>query len=366
MPETITQAEKILLRVPNWVGEAVFCLPAVEKLRERFPPAELTVLAQPPVAQLFRMRPEVNRVLAFDFRGHRRDLLGLLRLARELRSQRFDLAVLFHNSFQAALLAFLAGIPRRLGYARDARRPLLTHPIPFPKPGELTVVHEGYKYLELLHRAGWLSALPVLERIPLQPPAPAVERMRQRLREHGLEEEEKGSRRLRVVLTPGSAPANGLAKRWLPERYAALADRLVEEYGAVVLLCGAPAEVSVGQEVVARMRTRPLWMIGDTLEDFVALLPLVDLIISNDSGAMHLAAGLGLPQVVIYGPTKEFTTGPFNPRARAVRHPVSCSPCQLGNCPVDHRCMTRLTVDEAWAAVEAALADARPAAHAHP
>ncbi len=342
----MSEVKKILVRVPNWVGDAVLCVPAVEKLGEKFLAAELTVLARPTVASLYHHRASVHRVIEFDWRGRHRGLGGWLRLAAELRRERFDLAVLFQNAFHAALLAFLARIPRRVGYARDGRSPLLTQAIAVPRAQEIPP-HETYYYLELLRRAGWLESLPVVERIPLPASAAAGER----LREWGL----GSDNRLRVVLAPGAT--YGSAKCWLPERYAELADRLVEAYNAAVLLCGTSAEAPLGREIAARMRTEPISLIGQTsVEEFLALLPTADLFIGNDSGAMHLAAGVGLPQVIIFGPTDEAGTGPLNPRARLVRHPVSCSPCFLRHCPVDHRCMTRISVDEVWQAVEAALA----------
>ena len=357
MPAPITDSRKILVRAPNWVGDAVLSLPAVEAVRARFPRAELAVLARPTVAEVFAQRSEVQRVLLFDHRGQHRGVAGLLRLAGELRRERFDLAVLFQNAFQAALLALLAGIPRRVGYARDARGPLLTHPIPVPRRAEIPP-HETFYYLELVRRAGWVESLPVVERIPLAVPGHAVvERVKHKLREHHLGE---GGGRLRVVIAPGAT--YGSAKCWLPERYAALADRLVEAFNAAVLLCGPPAEARLGDAIAARMKAKPVSLIGQTtLEEFLAVLSTADLFIGNDSGAMHLAAGLGLPQVCIFGPTDEAGTGPLNPRAHRVKQPVSCSPCFLRHCPVDHRCMTRVTVDEAWHAVEAALGERRGA-----
>jgi heptosyltransferase-2 len=362
MPGTITAARKILLRVPNWVGDAMMSLPALEAVRARFREAELMVLARPHVADLYVRRPDVSRVLVFEHRGKHRGLGGLLRLARELRRERFDLAVLFQNAFQAALLAFLAGIPRRVGYARDARRLLLTHPLAVPRAQEVPP-HETYYYLELVRRAGWLDSLPVVRQIPVVPPSSAaMERVRARLVELGLGDG-AGPRRLRVVLAPGAA--YGSAKCWLPERYAALADRLVEAFDAAVLLCGPVAEARLGEAIAARMRHPPVSLIGQTtLEEFLAVLAAADLFIGNDSGAMHLAAGLGLPQVVIFGPTDEMGTGPLNPRARLVKRPVSCSPCFLRHCPVDHRCMTRIEVEDVWQAVAAALRERAAAARA--
>lgn len=354
----IAEARKILVRVPNWVGDAVLSLPALDRLREKFPTAEITVLARPTVADLYRTRPSINQVILFDHRGRHGGSRGLVRLAGELRAGRFDLAVLFQNAFQAALLVWLARIPRRVGYARDARGPLLTDALRVPRAAEIPP-HETYYYLELLRRAGWLARLPVVARIPLTPAPAAVERMRACLREREGASRTGANRtgRLRVVLAPGAT--YGSAKCWLPERYAELADRLVEAYDAAVLLCGAPAEARLGQAIAARMRAPAISLIGQTtLEEFLALLPCADLFIGNDSGAMHLAAGVGLPQVLIFGPTDELGTGPLNPRARLVKQPVSCSPCFLRQCPIDHRCMTRVSVEAVWQAVEAALADA--------
>lgn len=359
MARPINQAQKILVRVPNWVGDAVISLPALRMLRERFPAAELTVLARPTVAGLYGSVPGIDRVIVFEHQGRHRGWSGWLRLAGELREEGFDLAVLFQNAFQAALIAFLAHIPRRLGYARDARGPLLTHPIRRPRPGEIPL-HETYYYLELLRRAGWLDTLPVVKEVRLTPPADTVEQMRQRLRALGLERD-AGSRRPLVIVAPGAA--YGSAKCWLPERYAAVADRLVEAIDAAVLLCGTPAEGALGDAIGARMRSQPISLIGQTtLEEFLALLPAADLFLGNDSGATHLAAAVGLPQVVIFGPTDEAGTAPLNPAARLVKHPVSCSPCFLRHCPVDHRCMTGVGVEDVWPVVEAMLDQRRRAA----
>jgi len=351
MAKPITDARKILVRVPNWLGDAILALPALGEVRSRFPEAEIAVLARASVAELFRSVPGVNRVVVFEHRGRHAGVFGLARLAGELRRERFDLAVLFQNAFQAALIAWLAGIPRRLGYRRDARGPLLTHAIRLPRRGEIPP-HETYYYQELLRRAGWFEGLTMVEHIRLEPPPAAREKMRERLQELGLER--GANKRPLVVLAPGAA--YGSAKCWLPERFAELADRLVERRNAAVLLCGTSAEAGLGEAIASRMRARPVSFIGQTtLEEFLGLLANVDLFIGNDSGAMHLAAGLGLPQVIVFGPTDEAGTGPLNVRARLVKEPVSCSPCFLRHCPVDHRCMTRVEVDVVWQQVEAAL-----------
>lgn len=352
MSTDLTAAEKILVRVPNWVGDAVLSLPALAALRMRFPRAELVVLARPWVAELYRDVPGLDRLLVFDHRG----LRGLARLAAELRRERFDLAVLFPNAFEAALLAARGGIPRRLGYRRDARGPLLTHPVAVPRPGEIPS-HESYYYLELLRRAGLLAALPQVEQIRLVPEPGLVAAMETRWQQLGVD-----TARLRVVIVPGAA--YGSAKCWLAERYAALADRLVESCGAAVVLCGTAGEAELAERIAQAMRSPAVSLVGQTsLREFLALLGVSHLFIGNDSGAMHLAAAVGLPQVIVFGPTDESRTGPANPRARIVKHPVACSPCFLRRCPVDHRCMTRITVDAVWQAVETALADIESRRH---
>lgn len=359
MSTDLSSAEKILVRVPNWVGDAVLSLPALNALRTRFPGAEIVVLARPWVAELYRSHQvtvsPASRVLIFDHQGRHRGLTGLGRLAAELRRERFDLVVLFQNAFQAALLAACAGISRRVGYRRDARGWLLTQPIAVPRAGEIAP-HESFYYLELLRRAGLLETMPVVEHIRLTPDPQLVVVMEARLRALGI-----GNGRLRVVLAPGAA--YGSAKCWLPERYAALADRLAENFGAAILLCGTPAEAGLAARIAAAMRTGAVSLVGQTsLGEYLALLATSDLFVGNDSGAMHLAAGVGLPQVILFGPTDEARTGPVNPQARVVKHPVSCSPCFLRHCPIDHRCMTRITVDDAWQVVEAVLASARAVA----
>jgi len=352
MATDLSGMEKILVRVPNWVGDAVLALPALNALRTRFPDAEIVVLARPWVAELYRPHQAVvspaSRILIFDHQGCHRGLAGLRRLAAELRRERFDLAVLFQNAFQAALLTAWAGIGRRVGYRRDGRGWLLTQPIAVPRAGE-TAPHETFYYLELLRRAGLLDTLPGVEHIRLIPDPQLVGVMEARLRTLAI-----GNDRLRVVLAPGAA--YGSAKCWLPERYAALADRLAENFGAAILLCGTPAEAGLAERITAAMRTGAVSLVGQvSLGEYLALLATAHLFIGNDSGAMHLAAGVGLPQVILFGPTDEAGTGPVNPRARVVKHPVSCSPCFLRYCPIDHRCMTRITVDDVWQAVEAVL-----------
>ncbi|HXN65140.1 MAG TPA: lipopolysaccharide heptosyltransferase II [Candidatus Acidoferrales bacterium] len=348
---------KILVRSTNWVGDAIMSLPALQALRQHWPDAETALLAKPWVADLLRGQEIANQLIVYDSKGLHRGAWGRERLARELRRENFDLAVLFQNAFDAAWIAWRAGIPERIGYARDARSWLLTQAIAVPKPGE-TRPHECYYYLELLRRAGWLDELPVVTEIRLTIPGQARETAEDRLRQGGLQDAG-----LRVAIAPG---ANyGAARCWMPERFASLADRFVDEFGADVILFGAPAEEEIVRRIAAGMRHRSLNLAGQTsIGDLPGLLSCCHIFIGNDSGAMHVAGAVGLRTLGIFGPTDPQGTSPMTPNFRMVRHPVECSPCFLRRCPIDHRCMTRISVDDAYAAAHRWAMELAGGAHA--
>jgi heptosyltransferase-2 len=337
---------KILVRATNWVGDAVMAIPALEAIRNRWPDAEIVALAQPWVADLYRGQGCVDRVIVFDNRGRHRGFWGRERLAAELRREKFDIALLLQNAFEAAWLAWRAGIPERIGYGRDARSWLLTRAIAVPATGE-TPAHETYYYLELLRRAGWLAQLPLLDCITLRVPTAARRKAEERLTAAGAR-----AGGCRIAFAPGAA--YGSAKCWEPERYAALADRLIAALNADVILFGAPQESEMAARIAQAMRGRALNLAGaTTIGELPALLATCRLFVGNDAGAMHVAAGVGVPVVGIFGPTDPAGTSPMTPHFTLVREPVECSPCFLRHCPIDHRCMTRVTVDRVY---EASLA----------
>lgn len=336
---------KILVRVPNWVGDAVMCIPALEVLRRRWATSEIVLLGRDWVSGIFQGQAWTNRVLVFEHKDRHKGISGLERLARELRAEKFDVAVLFQNAFQAAWLAWRARIPLRIGYARDARSWLLTRAVPVPSAQEVPA-HESYYYLELLRRAGWLSLLPEVESIRIEVAPEEVERAEETLENAGV----PGAPRLaRVAMAPGAA--YGSAKCWPVERYAEMADRLIAEFGADVILFGSADERDVCGRIAAAMKRKPVQMAGATsIADLPALFASCDLFIGNDSGAMHVAAAVGLPVVAVFGPTDPEGTAPVTPRRTLVQHRVSCSPCFLRHCPIDHRCMTCVQVDAVYSA----------------
>jgi heptosyltransferase-2 len=337
---------KLLVRATNWIGDAVLAIPALEAIARKWPGCEIVVLARLSVADLYRRQHWASRFIVYDNKGKHRGLSGKEKLAAELRRERFDTALLLQNAFDAAWIAWRANIPERIGYARDGRSWLLTRAIPVPAEGEIPA-HESYYYLELLRRAGWLAEMPALERIILHVPEDEIESAGSKL-------EAAGARAGTMRIAIGAGAAYGSAKCWDPERYAALADGLISAYGADVILFGAPAEREMADRITRAMRSKAVNLVGATqTSELPALMAACQLFIGNDSGAMHVAGAVGLPVVGIFGPTDERGTRPKTPKFTLVRHEVSCSPCFLRHCPVDHRCMTRISVEEAFGAAKA-------------
>ncbi len=339
---------KILLRATNWLGDAVMSLPALRAVRDAYPDADITILALPWVADLYARESFADHIHIYNRKGGHGGLMGRWRLGGELRAERFDIAVLFQNAFDAALLAWLARATMRIGYARDGRRPLLTHPIETPHAGEIPE-HQRYYYLEMLRRAQILPELPNCPDILLAGLPEA-----QRAGEAGWQE-----RRLPkgpwIGVSPGAA--FGGAKRWLPERFASAASQLADDLGASVALFGAPNERDLCAEIANRIGPRAFVLAGrTTLSQYIELASTCTVYLTNDSGPMHVAGALGVPTVAIFGATDHIATGPSSPRARIVREPVDCSPCMLRECPLEqHLCMLGVSAERVVAEAHAAV-----------
>lgn len=321
--------KKILVRATNWVGDAVMSLPALRALRERYPSAHIAILAKPWVGDLYGREPFCDELIPYS----PKTLGEKWSAGKALRSRGFDTAILLQNAFEAALVAYAARIPERIGYARDGRSLLLTKAVTVPKPG----AHERFYYLELLCRAGILDHLPESPAIRLDGASAA--------RAAGLARfAARGMGQTIVGVSPGAA--YGSAKRWLPERFAASASQVARELGAQVAIFGSAAERDVCDEV-ARGVTVPVHnFAGETsLGEYIELAAACHVYLTNDSGPMHIASALGLPTVAVFGATNHVTTGPTGPLARIIRENVECSPCLKRECPIDHRCMTRVSAE---------------------
>jgi heptosyltransferase-2 len=338
------EIKRVVVRGTNWVGDAVMTIPALRELRRVLPHAHITLATRSWARGLFSDADFVDDLLIYD--RSPRDLRGLLRQVKEWRKMRFDLAVLFQNAFEAALIATTARVPLRLGYATEGRRALLTHRLAVP--AWKNERHEIFYYLNLISELERLlyGASNVESREPLFA-LNVAEARRAEARAYLIAQGAITDRPL-VALCPGSI--NSRAKRWPADRYAALADRLIGETGANVALIGSHDEVEVATEVRALMRHQPLMLAGRTdLAQAVAILSVADLLVTNDTGPAHIAAALDCPTLVIFGPTDPTTTRPYSPASRIIRHPPDCAPCMLRDCPIDHRCMTAISTEEVFA-----------------
>lgn len=344
--------ERIVVRGTNWVGDAVMTIPALRQLRRLFPDAHITLATRAWAEGLFADSDFLDDLQVHEGSG----LRSVVQQVGQWRKRNFDLAILLPNSLETALVASLARVPLRIGYATDGRQALLTHPLALPEWRETK--HEVFYYLKIVAELEWLikHQQSFLETQPdgsLEVSEARKSRARDSLCARGVVEDKP-----LVAICPGSI--NSRAKRWPTERYAALADRLINELGAQVLLVGSNAEAEVSLEVSNQMRNQPLTLTGQTdLAELVATLSLVDLLVTNDTGPAHIASALGRPTLVIFGPTNPLTTRPFSPFGEILREPPDCAPCMLRDCPIDHRCMTAITPDDVFERARALLADKR-------
>jgi len=325
--------ERLFIRAVNWLGDAVLTTPALGAVREAFPSATITIAAKPLVAELFRHHPDVDEIVVYDKDGIHAGVLGMVRMAAAVRRGRFDAAILFQNAFDAALLAFLAGIGERMGYATDGRRLLLSRAVPVTP--EVLALHHAEYYLRLVAELG--ISRPAAPGLKIHVTHEEREAIRASLRAQGVPE---GKRILGI--NPGAT--YGSAKRWFPERFAEVADALSEEWNAAVVLMGSPPETPLAVEIEAAMRGKPVNLAGrTTVRELMALLSLCSFLVTNDSGPMHIGAAFGVPMVAVFGPTDWRKTSPWTRRARIVRIDIDCSPCMLRVCNREHECMVGVT-----------------------
>ena len=332
---------RLLVRAPNWLGDAVMSLPVLAGLKRLYSQAAITVLAIAGLAPLFHAAPGVDQVLVYPRdQGKWRFLWG--------QRGRFDLAVALPNSLESALGLWVTGAPARLGYVADLRRPWLS--LALYGRRHLQDVHLVYYYLGLLTALGEVTSF--------TPPGLGVSKEESDAAQARLAAGGLASNGPWVGLSPGAA--YGPAKRWPPERLAQTADILHREVGARLVILGGPGDRPEAQMVISRLQAPALDLVGRTdLRQVMAVLSGLDLLITNDSGLMHLAAALGAPLVAIFGSTDPAATGPFTPRATALRHPLPCSPCFKRTCATGYECLTAINVQEAAAAAKTRLKEAR-------
>jgi len=344
IPPDHTVVSRLVIRPPNWLGDAVLALPAMGALRRHFPDASITIAAPGAVAALFREDTGVHPNDVITLPASKRETV------RTLTDGRFELGILFPNSFRSAWQLRSARVPQRWGYATSARGWMLTrksHP-------ETPAAHQHHAdyYRNLVRGLG----IPCDDDAPkIRASAAAVAQAKKLL---GVDAPE--TTRL-ITLAPGAA--YGQAKQWPPDRVAQVTARLVRERDAVCVLVGAAHDREAGRAVESWLRThapetlpRVKDLIGKTdLGTLVAITSISRVCVTNDSGVMHVAAATGRPVIAMFGPTDERVTRPLG-RGDVLTAEVFCRPCHLRDCPIDHRCMKRITVDTVFAAVSRHLA----------
>ncbi|MFH1022320.1 MAG: lipopolysaccharide heptosyltransferase II [Planctomycetota bacterium] len=329
----------IVIRLPNWIGDAVMAQPAIAALRERLPRARITLLGRPWAGDLY-----ADTNLADNFLPAGGRLGGTTRLRRE----KFDAGFLLPNSFSSALSVALAGVPRRIGYATDGRGWLLTHPI----PGGRERIPEILRLLRVA--VGAFDG-----KIPGTPPAPRL-----------VVSPETREAARRLLGTSGGDPATTIglapfshasgAKRWPLDRFRILGSRLASRPATRVVIVAGPAEKAPAAALAGAIGARVSPVADAKLPALAGLLAELDVLVANDTGPMHLAAAVGTPVVAIFGPTDPVRTAPVGDRHRILAKPPECAPCFHNECPENHRCMTGISMEEALAAVEDILARRAP------
>ena len=317
----------LVVRSPNWLGDAVMALPAVRNLKAMLVNDPLTVAAPEKLAALWQACPFVDKVIALE------QPKKLSACARQLRVEKFGSAVFLPNSLRAAAEAWLAGIPQRIGYARGGRSLLLTKAVPTPLRNPVRL-HQRFYYLDLVAALGGPddSSLPALRvNVPVA----------------------EAKTPMTVALCPGAE--YGPAKRWPAENFLAVAKYFVEKHGAKIVLLGAAGDIAIAEEISKQLPKTENRVGKTSLAEFITALASARLVICNDSGAMHVASALNVPTVTIFGSTEPLLTGPIGTRTKVLRHHVPCSPCFLRECPIDFGCMKGIKPEMAIEAAEALL-----------
>jgi len=337
--------DTILVRGPNWVGDAVMATPTLRALRAAHPRAEILLEAPAHLEGLFRGLPDFDAFLP-AVRGGR----ALLARARALRDARCDWAVLLPDAPRSALAPFLAGTPRRIGYARDPlRRALLTDALPPPRDadGRRVPVPMVERYLAVSRALGCPDRGDALE---LRVDPVDAENVAKRLSRSGILPDDAV-----LVVTPGAS--FGASKLWPPEHFASACDAIARRRGLAPVLAPAAGEVATARTVAGRMRERASVLCDPPLDlsELKALVARATLVLTNDTGPRQIAVAFARPAVVVMGPTDPRHTASHLGRQRVLREQVACAPCHRPVCPIDHRCMTRLAPARAVAAADELL-----------
>jgi lipopolysaccharide heptosyltransferase II len=326
---------RILIRSSNWLGDAVMSVPAIRAIKNGRPDVHMTIAAPEKIAPMWKLISEVDAIIPLPDAS----LLSVVRLLRQ--QPPFDVAILFPNSLRVAIETWLNGVPRRVGYRGHWRSWLVNQIVREPrKPGPPE--HHSRRFLRIARECG-------AETLNAQHPTPKTQRPT------GYQASTINYQPLKLALCPGAE--YGPAKRWLPERFAEAAAKITAQSSAQWILFGTKKDAAIGEQIAAAIGDHCVNRIGQTtLEQLIDELRRCSLLLTNDTGTMHLAALLGVPVIAVFGSTEPRLTGPLGNGHIVLRHHVECSPCFLRECPIDFRCMKAVSVDEVADAVLSLLA----------
>lgn len=338
---------RIIVRMPNWIGDLVMATPILQDLRKAFPQAEITAMCRSPLGELLKKDQSINEIFDFQRRKNnfsrrqaRRDIV------QKIREGNFDLGVLLTNSFSSAWLFWQGNVKKRLGFSYGIRRVLLNNPIPPPQDKMKT--HQVEIYKRLLDPLGIEHSNSVPQLFVEEEEKREVQEM---LKKQGYRE----GQRL-IGINPGAA--YGSAKCWPPERFHELAEKLSTNPDYFIIFFGDQSHLELVRKICRGLPQNVSNLAGTTnLRELMAAISLCDLLITNDSGPMHMGAALHVPLIALFGSTDDVLTGPYaEKQATVINKKADCSPCFKRTCPIDFRCMKQITVDEIATIAEQKLA----------
>jgi heptosyltransferase-2 len=334
----MSEFENILVRLPNWIGDLVMATPVLFALKKRYPKAKLSAMVKNPLGDLLLKDPHIDELFRFDKasgfarRNVRRDIV------EKLAQGKYDLGILLTNSFSSAWWFAQARIKRRIGFATDMRSLFLTDAVRSPE--EIETQHQIKTYGEVLKPL----AISVEQEPKLYLTQDEIEQAKKALVEFGVPLDKP-----LIGINPGAA--YGSAKCWLPDRFREVTLRLLKKTDATILFFGDRAGSTLVKEICQGLPKRVVNFAGVTsLRELMAYIHLCQVLLTNDSGPMHMACALDTKVVALFGSTEDQLTGPFK-NAIVIRKRVSCSPCFKRTCPIDFRCMTEISVDEVVSAL---------------
>jgi len=343
-----TEPKRILVIQTAFLGDVVLTTPLLQSLRNRFPKSHIAVLVIPGTAEILIGHPGLDEVLVFDKKKKDRGMSGLFRTARGLSEGRYDLCLLPHRSFRSALLAYLAGISERIGFAQAPGFFLYTRRV--RRDSSRHEVRRNLQLLEPIGSGNGSTKTPDFEKLWVSTEPADMEWANHRLKEVGVEENDSP-----IAIAPGSVWAT---KRWLPEKFAEVIDHLIGRMNKKVILLGSRADAPIADQIRAHCREKPIDLTGQTtLRQMAAVLSRSAVLITNDNGAMHVGVAQGIPIVAVFGSTTlSLGYGPFSPKASVVERPLDCRPCGkhgYAECPLGHfNCMKQVMSEEVVAAAE--------------